>query len=112
MADPQEFYRKCFLAHESLTNQIDWAQAEASQSREQAIMDASAAGYDPPPMSTPEEQALGTLFEAHSQLAEALKQHDDLERLARDESELREVRERSKKETRMDRSVCLPVVLR
>lgn len=104
-ADQQEFYRKCFLAHESLTNQIDWAQAEAYQSRERAIMDASAAGYAPAPVSTPEEQALGTLFEAHGQLAEALKQHDDMERLAVDDAEMREVRERSKKETRMDRNV-------
>lgn len=68
-------------------------------------MDASAAGFDPAPGSTQEEQALGTLFEAHSQLAEALKQHDDLERLAVDDAEMREVRERSKKEIRMDRSV-------
>jgi hypothetical protein len=55
--------------------------------------------------ATVEEQALATLFDAHGALAEALKQHDDLERMAADEKELREVRERSKKETRMDRNV-------
>ena len=55
--------------------------------------------------ATMEEQALGQLFEAHAVLAESLKQHDDLERMAMDEREMREVRERSKKETRMDRNV-------
>jgi hypothetical protein len=58
-----------------------------------------------PHEATVEEQALATLFDAHGALAEALKQHDDLERMAADEKELREVRERSKKETRMDRNV-------
>ena len=93
------------MAHESLTNQIDWAQAEAAQSRERLIMDASARGIDETPGMTMEEQALGTLFEAHGALAEVLKQHDDLERLAVDEQEMREVRERSKKDVRMDRNV-------
>ena len=62
-------------------------------------------GEPQPHEATVEEQALATLFEAHGALAEALKQHDDLENLAADEKELREVRERSKKETRMDRNV-------
>jgi hypothetical protein len=57
--------------------------------------------------STIEEKALAALFEAHGMLAEALKQHDDMERMAADEKELREVRERSKKETRMDRNVSV-----
>ena len=68
-------------------------------------MNASAMGVDDVPGSTAEEEALGTLFETHGALAEALKQHDDLERLAVDEMEMREVRERSKKETRMNRNV-------
>lgn len=61
---------------------------------------------------TLEEEALGTLFEAHSNLAEAIRQHDELERMAQDEQELRQVRERSRKETRMDRNVSrLPITL-
>lgn len=52
-----------------------------------------------------EERALAMLFEAHGMLGEALKQHDDLERMARDEVEMRQVRERSKKDVRMDRNV-------
>ena len=102
----QEFYRKCFLAHESLTGQIEWAQAEAAQSRErvltQMVMDGTQGEAKG---STLEEEALAKLFEVHSQLAEALKQHDDLERMARDEWEMKEVRERSRKETRLDRNV-------
>lgn len=101
----QEFYRKCFLAHESLTNQIDWAQAEANQSRERAFFEASMNGLDDVQGLTMEEQALGALFEAHSALGEALKQHDDMERMAVDDMEMREARERSKKETKMDRNV-------
>ena len=54
--------------------------------------------------NTPEEKALASLVEAHHMLAEALKQHDELERLAEDELEMRQVRERSKKDMRMDRS--------
>ena len=68
-------------------------------------MNALAKGMDESSGMTMEEQALGTLFEAHGALAEALKQHDDLERIAVDEQEFREVRERSKKDTRMDRNV-------
>lgn len=57
---------------------------------------------------TIEEKALAKLLEAHGLLSEALTQHDDLERMARDEMELKEVRERSKKDTRMDRNVSRP----
>lgn len=45
------------------------------------------------------------LLGAHHDLSEALKQHDDLERQAVDDMEMREVRERSKQDTRMDRAV-------
>ncbi|OCF40210.1 hypothetical protein I317_05967 [Kwoniella heveanensis CBS 569] len=105
-----EFYRKVFLAHESLTAQMDWAQAEAARSRERhanLTLDSSGnanAALDTTKHDTPEEKALATLFEAHSALSEALKQHDELDRLGAEEKELREVRERSKKETRMDRN--------
>ncbi|WWD21898.1 hypothetical protein CI109_106386 [Kwoniella shandongensis] len=103
----REFYTKVFHAHESLTNQMDWAQAEAARSRERhanLILDGGGTlETDTPHQSTPEELALASLFDAHSALAEALKQHDDLDRMAMDEREMREVRERSKKETRMDR---------
>ncbi|WWC87356.1 uncharacterized protein L201_002245 [Kwoniella dendrophila CBS 6074] len=102
----QEFYRKVFLAHESLTNQMDWAQAEANRSRERhavLTLDGSP-NSDNTKHDTLEEKALAILLEAHSALGEALKQHDDLSKLAGEEQELREVRERSKKETRFDRN--------
>ena len=106
-----EFYKKCFMAHESLTNQMDWAQAEASKSREAAnVQRLMTTDHEQDVRSqTMEEEALAALFEAHSNLAEAIRQHDELERMAQDEQELRQVRERSRKETRMDRNVsrCL-----
>ena len=106
-ADFQEFYRKCFGAHEQLTGQIDWAQAEANQSRERVLTEAYMDGQEEVRGTTMEEQALALLFEAHSALADALKHHDDLERVAMDEEEMREVQERSKQETRMERSDIL-----
>ncbi|WVR04273.1 hypothetical protein IAU60_001273 [Kwoniella sp. DSM 27419] len=101
-----EFYRKVFLAHESLTNQMDWAQAEAQRSHERhggLTLDGNP-DADNTHGDTPEEQALANLFEAHSALAEALRQHDEMERIAAEDREMREVRERSKKDTRMDRN--------
>lgn len=93
----REFYTKCVLAHESLTNQMDWAQSEAARSRRVAN------SVDGPHHSTAEENALALLFEAHGILTDALKQHDDLEKMAADDREIRSVQERSKKDTRMDR---------
>ncbi|KIR32292.1 hypothetical protein I352_05528 [Cryptococcus deuterogattii MMRL2647] len=104
----REFYTKVFHAHESLTNQMDWAQAEASRSRERhanLTLDGSVPNNtNVSSETTPEERALAALFEAHAMLVEVMKQHDQLERMAHDEKELRVVRERSKKETKMDRS--------
>jgi hypothetical protein len=98
------------MAHESLTNQMDWAQAEASRSREnnnvQRLMTTDS--EQDVRSQTMEEEALGSLFEAHSALAEGIRQHDELERMAQDEAELRQARERSRKDTRMDRNVSHP----
>lgn len=95
------------MAHESLTNQMDWAQAEASRSREninvQRLMTTDS--EQDVRSQTMEEEALGSLFEAHSALAEGIRQHDELERMAQDEAELRQARDRSRKDTRMDRNV-------
>jgi hypothetical protein len=58
---------------------------------------------------TIEESALGALFDAHHALSEAIKQHDELDRMAMEQREISEVRERSKKDTKMGRDVsCLP----
>lgn len=54
---------------------------------------------------TIEEQALAALFEAHAALSEAIRQHDELDRMAMEQREMSEVRERSKKDVRMGRDV-------
>lgn len=86
---------------------MDWAQAEAQRSRENANVQRllTSDNEQDHQHQTLEEQALNMLFEAHSNLSEGIKQHDDLEKMAMDEMEMREARERSRKETRMDRSV-------
>lgn len=53
---------------------------------------------------TPEEKLLAALLTAHGDLMEAFKQHEELEKLARNEREMHEVEERSKVETRFDRT--------
>nr|ODN85986.1 hypothetical protein L203_04486 [Cryptococcus depauperatus CBS 7841] len=103
----REFYQKVFHAHESLTNQMDWAQAEAARSRERYVNLAAEKMQSPDNAtmeSTLEEKALAALFDAHGVLADVMHQHDQLERLAEDEREFREVQERSKKETKIDRN--------
>jgi hypothetical protein len=85
---------------------MDWAQSEAQRSRNRPRSDDSSHGdSDHTSDATSEELALGSLFEAHGTLTEALQQHEDLERMARDEKELKEASERSRKDTRMDRNV-------
>lgn len=84
---------------------MEWAQAEAAQSRERSTSvghDSSESGHHE---TTVEEAALASVFEAHGALSEVLKQHDDLGQLARDERQMREIKERSKTEVRMDRNV-------
>jgi hypothetical protein len=92
---------------------MEWAQAEASHSRENAnVQRLMTTDHEQDHQhQTLEEQALGLLFEAHSALAEGIKQHDDLEKMAMDEREMREVRERSRTETRIDRVSLEPVGL-
>ena len=50
---------------------------------------------------TPEEQLLGALLEAHETLSSVLRMYDDIERIGIE----REAMERSRQETRLDRSV-------
>jgi len=58
---------------------------------------------DPPVELTMEEQLLAALLAANAELLEALKQWDDLNRVAIE----RKVEDRSKREVRMDRRVSL-----
>lgn len=57
------------------------------------------------PGDTIEEQALSVLFDAHASLSEAIRQHDEMDRMAQEQKQISEVRERSKKETKMGRDV-------
>lgn len=54
---------------------------------------------------TVEEQLLAALLQANQDLTEALREYDDVISLGASEREEREVRERSRKETRLDRTV-------
>lgn len=92
--------------------QIPWATAQADQSKgelqriRQANMENGFADTGPVPTSK-EEELLAALLGANQELLEAFRIYDDLERLGRAEQEEREAEERSKKETRMDRTVCI-----
>lgn len=58
-------------------------------------------GEDPPVQLTTEETLLAALLAANAELIEALKQYDDMERVAME----RKAEDRSRKEVRMDRKV-------
>ncbi|KAI0351610.1 hypothetical protein OH77DRAFT_1429431 [Trametes cingulata] len=117
----KEFYARCRASQELISAQIPWAFAQAEKSREAA---AAAKAADPkpretrrsvererPPSSpkkersesehlTTEEKLLAAILAANEELLEALRQYDDLERVGIE----RDAQERSKKETRMDRT--------
>lgn len=54
---------------------------------------------------TVEEELLAALLHANTDLTEALREYDELISLGTAEREEREVKERSRKETRLDRTV-------
>ena len=58
-------------------------------------------GEDSPVELTPEEQLLGAILEANEALTSVLRVYDDIERIGIE----REAVERSRQETRLDRSV-------
>lgn len=100
---------------------IPWATAQAEQARAYAI---AASTHQPLPQTNPyaplingvstgapnvptvsrEEQLLAILLAANSDLVDAFRQYDEMSRLARNEKEMRMAEERSKVETRLDRS--------
>ncbi|KIJ47354.1 hypothetical protein M422DRAFT_45885 [Sphaerobolus stellatus SS14] len=104
-----EWYRKCNNSREFIMAQIPWATAQADRSREEirGIYLAEHPGVDPAQISLPttrEEELLAALLAALEDLQEAFRIYEDLERLGWAEMEEKEVQERSRKETRMDRS--------
>lgn len=95
----QEFFIKCQASQEFIAMQIPWATAGAERSREMIL--SGQILEDAPGEATPEERLLAALLGANEDLIEALRMYDDLERIAAE----REAEERSRKETRMDRTV-------
>ena len=118
----QEFYARCRESQELIYGQIPWASAGAERSRlaagrgsPQAQKRTRSGDSDDPrhPVTrsdsgdshieaTREELLLAALLKANEELTDALRQYEDLERVGIE----RDAEERSKKETRIDRSVC------
>ncbi|CAK9784812.1 hypothetical protein CC85DRAFT_259921 [Cutaneotrichosporon oleaginosum] len=95
-----EMQRKALKKLESLNSQMGWAQSEAEKSRRVAD---SIPRAEQGTLATPEESALEILLKAHSHLSDTLREYDDLSERCIEERQMREVQERSKTDTRMDR---------
>jgi hypothetical protein len=89
-----------------IVGQIPWATSEANKSRAEVQLSIKP-GEDVPFTATKEEKLLEALLAANQELFEAFRMFSDLERLYITEREEREVHERSKHETRIDRSVSI-----
>jgi hypothetical protein len=99
-ADAQDIQRKALKKLEALNSQMGWAQSEAEKSRRIAN---SVPRAEQGTLATPEESALEILLKAHGQLSDTLREYDDLSERCIEERQMREVQERSKTDTRMDR---------
>lgn len=88
--------------------QIPWATAQADRSREE-IRRLYGESEDTNGSKTvsKEEELLAALLGANEELLEAFRIYDDLQRLGIMEQEEKEVQERSRKEIRIDRTVCV-----
>ncbi|CCM02123.1 uncharacterized protein FIBRA_04200 [Fibroporia radiculosa] len=121
----KEFYARCRASQELVSAQIPWAFAGAERSRQAAGRGVTASPIATRPSVdsshtradsqvshtalergelTQEEQLLAALLAANEDLMEALRQYDDLERVGME----REAEERSRKETRLDRTQLRP----
>jgi hypothetical protein len=123
---PQEWYSKCITSQVLIAAQIPWATVGADRSRTareaqqqqqqqqrtakrpngQSVLSKShrnkqGSGEESPVELTPEEQLLGALLEANEALTSVLRVYEDIERIGIE----REAMERSRQETRLDRSV-------
>ena len=123
----QEFYARCRASQELIFAQIPWASAGAERSRAEAgrgsprLQKRKGSGTsddirDPRALArsdshddsnlTQEELLLAELLRANEELTDALRQYEDLERVGMEW----DAEERSKKETRIDRSVSITVI--
>ncbi|KAJ2936193.1 hypothetical protein H1R20_g906, partial [Candolleomyces eurysporus] len=102
-----EFILKCRSSQELIYAQIPWATAQAERSRVARDQDNETRKRNNEPQrngkagddETIEEKLLGNLLAANGELIEALRQYDDLVRIA----EERKAEEISRREVRMDR---------
>src|SRR5258708_7751913 len=108
----QEFYRKAVKARDRAMSQLPWAQslveksAAAKRERQLVISDAVDDSHNKPaPNRGIEAHLLDTLLATHQAMDEVCKMYEDLLRVAAAERVERYVEERSKIETRIDRSV-------
>ncbi|GJJ09343.1 hypothetical protein Clacol_003565 [Clathrus columnatus] len=100
-----EWYRKCRNSHDFIMAQIPWATAQADRSREEMHRPYREGGEVEGNKSvSKEEELLAALLRANEELLEVFRIYDDLQRLGIMEQEEREVQERSRKETRIDRT--------
>lgn len=99
-ADAQDMQRKALKKLEALNSQMGWAQSEAERSRRIAN---SVPRAEQGTLATAEESALEILLKAHGHLSDTLKEYDDLSERCIEDRQMREVQERSKTDTRMDR---------
>lgn len=98
----QEFRSKCLASHELIYAQIPWATAVAERSRvaELEAHDTVDVQATHGIVMTQEEELLGALLSSNEELQEALRVYDELVELASE----KKVKERSKKEYRLDRT--------
>jgi hypothetical protein len=105
----QEFFMKCQASQDFISMQIPWATAGADRSREEKAIQLSMQLDSPhsPTELTIEEQLLAELLRSNEELLDVLRQYQDLERIGIE----REAEERSRKETRMDRTVSVVALI-
>ncbi|KZT36257.1 hypothetical protein SISSUDRAFT_1121095 [Sistotremastrum suecicum HHB10207 ss-3] len=105
-----EFHQKCVASQVFLHAQIPWATAEASKSREDAQqrhaaqLSLSAGEFEDSLEETVEEKLLAAILSANEDLAGAFRIYDELQRLEEEQEMERAVQERSRHETRIDRT--------
>jgi len=103
----QEFHAKCLQNQNQLMDDIPWATEQAARARtyhQQQQQQQAVPPHTQEPalngeVTSREEQLLSLLLSANSELVDAFRQYEELERLARNERELRLVEERSRHET-------------
>ncbi|KAG9037628.1 hypothetical protein FRB95_004848 [Tulasnella sp. JGI-2019a] len=99
-----EFRTSCLRSKEIIETQIPWATAGADRSRLERGHKHRKENDSSPVSVTVEEELLAALLQANQDLTEALREYDDVVSIGAAEREEKEVKERSRKEIRLDRT--------